>query len=149
MVQSGHTARSPWPRVARGCRAGWDQPQAVCSGDSPVAFPWNPSPCSYPFTFTPTLIPCRPEQPRRWPFPCLGQKPCGLSLGWLWPLVPVPILLVLPSLSPQCPGGGGWGKKSEVSPMPRTGREDRGGEMRGILPEAKALPGFRATHSSA
>lgn len=43
---------------------------------------------------------------------------------------------------------GGGESKLEVSSMHRAGREGRGGEMQGILPEAKALPGFRATHSS-
>lgn len=86
------------PSVAHGDPIGQCKPWAIYSRGSFVAFYDSVESLSLalPFTFTPTLIPYRSKQLRCWPSPCLGRKPCRLSLGWVLPLVHAPVFSFSP-----------------------------------------------------
>lgn len=128
-VQTGHTAGARKPLCGSRLPYWTVQAPAICSGDSSVAFYDSVKSLSLvlPFTLIPALIPCWSKSPGSWPLPCFGQKPCGLSLGWVLPLV----LFLFFFLSPWPALGAPAGRISQrFHPCTdRAEREDRGGEM--------------------
>lgn len=128
------------PRVAGGYHVGQCKPWAICSSDSSVAFCDCVESLSLvlPFTFTPAPVPCRSKQPGPWPSPYFGREPCGLSSGWVLPLVLVPVFSPCPQPAgtvsqrfQSCPG---LREKTEAEKCQEFSRE------------AKAWPGFRPAH---
>lgn len=144
-VQPGHAAGSQWPMWLMATVSGSASP-GHCAQETalwPFMTPCTLSPwsCLHFHTYSDS---CGSQQPRSWPAP-FGTDAMWAELGFGAAPCSCPHLLFLPSVSLGALEG--EGRISQRSCPSCT--EDKGGEMRGILPEANALPGFRATHLSA